>query len=89
MKNIEMTAVFEPCDEGGFIAYAQEIPGVNTQGETIDEAKENLADAVNMVFEEMSNNDILRASIQRGIDDSANGRVTPHSEVRKKYEKWL
>jgi len=28
-------------------------------------------------------------SIQRGIEDSANGRVTPHSEVRKKYEKWL
>jgi len=28
-------------------------------------------------------------SIQRGIDDSTNGRVTPHSEVRKKYEKWL
>jgi predicted RNase H-like HicB family nuclease len=53
MKNIEMTAVFEPCDEGGFIAYVQEIPGINTQGETIDEAKENLADAVNMVFEEM------------------------------------
>ena len=89
MKNIEMTAVFEPCDEGGFIAYVQEIPGINTQGETIDEAKENLADAVNMVFEEMSNNDKLRASIQRGIDDSANGRVTPHSEVRMKYEKWL
>jgi len=52
MKSIEMTAVFEPCDEGGFIAYVQEIPGINTQGETIDEAKENLADAVNMVFEE-------------------------------------
>jgi predicted transcriptional regulator len=28
-------------------------------------------------------------SILRGLDDSANGRVTPHSEVRKKYEKWL
>lgn len=53
MRNIEMTAVFEPCDEGGFIAYVQEIPGINTQGETIDEAKENLADAVNLVFEEM------------------------------------
>ncbi len=48
-----MTAVFEPCDEGGFIAYVQEIPGINTQGETIEEAKENLADAVNLVFEEM------------------------------------
>lgn len=28
-------------------------------------------------------------SIQRGIDDSANGRVTPHSEVRNRYKKWL
>ena len=53
MKKIEMTAVFEPCDEGGFIAYVQELSGINTQGETIEEAKENLADAVNLVFEEM------------------------------------
>lgn len=30
-----------------------------------------------------------RMSILRGIEDSANGRVQPHSEVRKKYEKWL
>jgi predicted RNase H-like HicB family nuclease len=55
MKNIEMTAVFEPCSEGGFIAYVQEIQGINTQGETIEEAKENLADAVNLVFEEIRN----------------------------------
>lgn len=48
-----MTAVFEPCEEGGFIAYVQELSGINTQGETLYEAKENLADAVNLVFEEM------------------------------------
>jgi len=60
MKNIEMTAVFEPCKEGGFIAYVQEIHGINTQGETIEEAKENLADAVNLVFEEM------RATVSKG-----------------------
>ena len=30
-----------------------------------------------------------RESILRGMDDSAAGRVQPHSEVRKKYEKWL
>ena len=52
-EKLVMTAVFEPCDEGGFMAYVQEIPGINTQGETIEEAKENLADAVNLVFEEM------------------------------------
>jgi predicted RNase H-like HicB family nuclease len=53
MKNIEMTAVFEPCKEGGFIAYVQEISGINSQGETLEEAKENLVDAVNLVFKEM------------------------------------
>lgn len=30
-----------------------------------------------------------RQSIERGLEDSKNGRVTPHSEVRKRYEKWL
>ncbi len=52
MSKIEMTAVFEPCDEGGYIAYIEEIPGINSQGETIDEAKENLSEAINLMFEE-------------------------------------
>ena len=54
--NLNSTAVFEPCEEGGFIAYLQEISGINTQGETIEEAKENLTDAVNLVFEEIRSN---------------------------------
>jgi predicted RNase H-like HicB family nuclease len=52
MSKIEMTAIFEPCDEGGFMAYIEEIPGINSQGETIEEAKENLIDAINLMFEE-------------------------------------
>jgi len=52
MNSIEMTAIFEPCDEGGYIAYIEEIPGINSQGETIEEAKENLTDAINLMFEE-------------------------------------
>ena len=52
MSYIKMTAVFEPCLGGGFIAYIPEIPGINTQGETIEEAKENLTDAINLMFEE-------------------------------------
>ena len=28
-------------------------------------------------------------SIDRGLKDIENGRVSPHSEVRKKYAKWL
>ncbi|MBM3434821.1 MAG: type II toxin-antitoxin system HicB family antitoxin [Bacteroidetes bacterium] len=52
MSKIEMTAVFEPCDEGGYIAYIEEIPGINSQGETVEEAKENLTEAINLMFEE-------------------------------------
>jgi len=56
MSNIEMTAVFEPCAEGGYIAYIQEIPGINSQGETIEDAKENLTEAINLMFEERRSN---------------------------------
>ncbi len=41
-NKLNLTAVFEKAEEGGYIAYIEEIPGVNTQGETISEAKENL-----------------------------------------------
>ena len=49
---MKFTAVFQPEDEGGYIAYIEEIPGVNTQGETVEEAKANLIDAFRLVIEE-------------------------------------
>ena len=48
---LDLTAVFEEAEEGGYIAYIEEIPGVNTQGETLEEAKENLKEALEMVTE--------------------------------------
>lgn len=56
MSDIKITAMFETCDEGGYIVYIKEIPGINSQGETIEEAKENLTDAVNLMFEERRKN---------------------------------
>jgi len=32
---INLTVVFEEAEEGGYIAYIEEIHGVNTQGETL------------------------------------------------------
>lgn len=49
--HLKFTAVFEPAPEGGFAAYIEEIPGVNTQGETLEEARENLREALEMVLE--------------------------------------
>lgn len=43
--NLKLTTVIEPSQEVGYVAFIEEIPGVNTQGEIIEEAKENLFDA--------------------------------------------
>lgn len=47
---LELTAVFRPSPQG-FIAYVEELPGANTQGATLDEARENLREAVALVIE--------------------------------------
>ena len=44
------TAVFMPVPEG-YIGFVEEIPGANSQGETLDEARENLREAVQLVLE--------------------------------------
>nr|MBS0037236.1 hypothetical protein [Saprospiraceae bacterium] len=48
--------------------------------------KENKTD-VDDWWDEIS--DAERTSIDRGLEDLKNGRVTPHEKVKKKYEKWL
>jgi predicted RNase H-like HicB family nuclease len=48
------TAVFEeiPTSEGGgFLAFAEELPGAITQGDSLEEARENLRDAIEQVLE--------------------------------------
>lgn len=51
VNNSIFTAVFLEEPEGGYSAYVEEIPGANSQGETLEEAKENLKEAVSMVLE--------------------------------------
>lgn len=46
MTPMKLTAVFEPADEGGYVCWLEEMPGVQSQGETMEEAKANLADAL-------------------------------------------
>ena len=48
---MKLTAVFIPAPEGGYTALVEEIPGAISEGETMEEARENLADALRMVLE--------------------------------------
>ena len=47
---LALTAVFKKVPEG-YIAFVEELPGANTQGETLEEARENLREAVQLVIE--------------------------------------
>ncbi len=61
---IEVTAVFEKRGKY-YIAYVEEIPGVNTQGKTLEEARENLKEALELVIQ--TNRELTRKRIAEEI----------------------
>jgi predicted RNase H-like HicB family nuclease len=58
---MELTAVYMKVQEG-YIAFIEELPGANTQGETLDEARQNLNEAVALVLE--SNRTLAEQSLE-------------------------
>ncbi len=61
----EFTAIIEPAPEGGYWAICPEVPGANGQGETVEEAKTDLVEAVKLILEDRLS-DMLR-----GLPDDA------------------
>ena len=60
MKNL--TAIIEQAEEGGYFAYCPEVSGPNGQGETIDECFDDLQLAIQLIFEELREQAISKAS---------------------------
>jgi len=50
MTELTLTAIFEEAEEGGYIGYVAELPGANTQGETLEEVRENLTEAIELIL---------------------------------------
>ena len=47
---LEFTAVYRKVPQG-YVGFVEELPGANTQGATLEEARENLREAVELVLE--------------------------------------
>jgi predicted RNase H-like HicB family nuclease len=47
---MSLTAVYLKVDDA-YIGFVEEIPGANTQGATLEEARENLQEAIELVLE--------------------------------------
>jgi predicted RNase H-like HicB family nuclease len=58
---IKLTAVFRKFPEG-YAAFVEELPGANTQGRTLEEARENLKEAVAMVLQ--ANRELAEESLR-------------------------
>lgn len=61
-----LTIIIEPCDEGGFVAYVPEVPGAVSQGETQEEAKEMVLDALR---------ELMAYRRQKAVKNLADGAV--------------
>ena len=61
----EFTAIIEPAQEGGFWAICPEVPGANGQGATVQETKQNLIEAIELLLDDR------RADIMRGLPKDA------------------
>ena len=60
-SSMQLTAVFMQVPEG-FVAFVEELPGANTQGATLEEARENLREAVALIIE--ANRELAERSYQ-------------------------
>jgi predicted RNase H-like HicB family nuclease len=58
---LEFTAVFRKVPEG-YIGFVEELPGANTQGATLEEARTNLAEAARLVLE--ANRELAQQELQ-------------------------
>ncbi|CCQ57828.1 MAG: type II toxin-antitoxin system HicB family antitoxin [Crocosphaera sp.] len=61
---MKLTAIFQKVPEG-YIGFVEELPGANTQGKTLEETRENLLEAIELVMEA---NRILAEESLQGMD---------------------
>lgn len=67
---LELTAIFRKVAEG-YVGFVEELPGANTQGATLEEARENLREAVLLILEanrtlaeeELKGDEVIRESL--------------------------
>lgn len=70
MSELKFTAIYEQAEEGGYVGYVAELPGANTQGETMEEVRENLKEAVLLLLEcyrEEAEKNLTAASLKEDL----------------------
>lgn len=53
MMEYSYTVLFEPADEGGYVVTCPALPGLVTEGDTLDEARSMALDAIRAYLESL------------------------------------
>ena len=48
---MQLRIVFEPSDEGGYTVFVPSLPGCISEGDTLEEARENIREAIALYLE--------------------------------------
>lgn len=78
------TAVFQKVDDW-YIGYVEELPGANAQGKTLDEVRENLREAIELILKsnrelserELAGKNVIREEIKVAVCSIPPGMRTP------------
>jgi predicted RNase H-like HicB family nuclease len=56
---MKVKVVYEPSPEGGYTVYAPSLPGCISEGDTLEEARKNIREAIDLYLEPIEDDLIL------------------------------
>ena len=56
---MKLKVVLEPSDEGGYTIYVPSLPGCISEGQTVQEAMENIREAIRLYLEPIEDDMVL------------------------------
>jgi len=73
---MKLQVVLEPSDEGGYTVYVPALPGCISEGDNIDEAMDNIQEAIELYLEPVEtdiaeNQDLIIRELKRRLDSSS------------------
>ncbi|HLD26937.1 MAG TPA: type II toxin-antitoxin system HicB family antitoxin [Patescibacteria group bacterium] len=69
-KILTYTAIFEEAEEGGYFVYVPSLPGCLSEGDSYEEARANIADAISLYLEDVSYDNALEDSSSHILVDT-------------------
>ena len=60
---MRLKVILEPGDEGGYTVYVPSLPGRISEGETLDEALENIREAIELYLEPVEDDWVIEENV--------------------------